>query len=204
MFTSLTKKEKDVLDFIKVSSQINGFAPTLMEIQAHFQLKSVSTVHEHINNLKNKGYLIKEISQPRSIKILDPNINCEDILEIPLIYKLKENAILENSKTTKLFPIHRSLLDGDGTYIAIEVNTNQYISNGLKTGDVLLLKQTDLENTGGLYFLRLNRKFYFLGNMKMLSSGKTYCEKADELRTILKNYEVIGEIITVIRKCRNR
>jgi hypothetical protein len=39
--------------------------------------------------------------------------------------------------------------------------------------------------------------------MKKLSSGKSYFEKADEQRTILKNHEVIGEIITIIRKCRN-
>ena len=96
MFSPLTKKEKEVLDFVKVSTQINGFAPTLMEIQGHFQLKSVSTIHEHINNLKNKGYLVKEISQHRSVRILDPKISFEDMLEVQLIYKLNENAILEN------------------------------------------------------------------------------------------------------------
>lgn len=204
MFSPLTKKEKEVLDFVKVSTQINGFAPTLMEIQGHFQLKSVSTIHEHINNLKNKGYLVKEISQPRSVRILDPKINFEDMLEVPLIYKLNENAILENSKTTKLFPIHRSLLDNEGTYIAIDVNNDYYINSGVKTGDVLILKQTTLETPGGLYFVRVNRKFYFIGTIKGLSSGKTFFEKADEQKTILKNYEVIGEIVTLIRKCRIR
>lgn len=202
MLTSLTKKEKEVLDFVKVSSQINGFAPTLMEIQNHFQLKSVSTVHEHITNLKNKGYLVKEISQPRSVKILDPKINCENMLDIPLVYKLNDDSALENSNISKLYPIHRSLLDEDGIYIAVEAHTNHYITSGIKFGDILILKQTDIENAGGLYFVRLNRKFYFLGNIKKLPSGKMFFEKADEQRTILKNYEVIGEIVTLIRKCR--
>ena len=204
MFSPLTKREKEVLDFVKVSSQINGFAPTLMEIQSHFQLKSVSTVHEHINNLRNKGYLVKEISQPRSVRILDPKISFEDMLEVPLIYRLNDNAILENSKTTKIFQIHRALLDSEGTYIAIDVNSDYYKTCGIMTGDILILKQTTSETAGGLYFVRVNRKFYFLGNIKGLSSGKTYFEKADEQKTVLKNYEVIGEIITLIRRCRIR
>ena len=56
----LTKRQKQILDYIKFIASKNGYAPSLEEIAKHFGLSSVATVHEHIENLKEKGYLKKE------------------------------------------------------------------------------------------------------------------------------------------------
>lgn len=200
MLTSLTKREKEVLDYIKVSTQINGFAPTLKEIRSHLGLKSISTVHEHIQNLKRKGMLSKEMSQPRSLKVIDQKLDCEELIDISLVYRLNDNSVLENLNASKLLKVHKQFLKDEGTYIAIEINNDNYLSVGILPGDIILLKQTEEESVGDMHMVRLNGRFYMLGQIKSIASGKTFFEKGDQQKSILKNYEVIGEIITLIRK----
>jgi SOS-response transcriptional repressor LexA len=66
----LTKRQKQILDYIKKYIEKNDYAPTLEEIRRHFRLSSISTVHQHLENLKTKGYLIRLENQPRSIQLI--------------------------------------------------------------------------------------------------------------------------------------
>ena len=65
----LTKRQKEVLDFIKEFSKKKGYAPSLEEIQKHFKLASVSTAHFHVTKLKNGGYLDKVKNKARAITV---------------------------------------------------------------------------------------------------------------------------------------
>ena len=64
----LTKRQKQILDYITSYSERCGYAPTLQEIQKHFQLRSVATVHEHVSHLEAKGYLEKNKHLSRAMR----------------------------------------------------------------------------------------------------------------------------------------
>src|SRR5687767_4163893 len=66
----LTRKQKNVLDYISQYAVKHQFAPSLEEIRKHFKLASVSTAHHYVDKLKKGGYLNKESGQPRSIEVL--------------------------------------------------------------------------------------------------------------------------------------
>ena len=76
----LTKRQKQILDFINNYLKKNDYSPSIEEIADYFDL-AVGTVHEHLENLKNKGYLNKPNNQPRSLEI-GPGAN---LIEIPLL-----------------------------------------------------------------------------------------------------------------------
>jgi repressor LexA len=65
----ITKKQKEVLDFLNKYSKDKGYAPSLDEIRTHFKLASVSTAHYYVDKLNKEGYLAKTSNQPRSIDI---------------------------------------------------------------------------------------------------------------------------------------
>lgn len=69
----ITKKQKNVLDFVEQYSKRRGYAPSLEEISAKFRLASVSTAHFHISHLEKLGYLSKEEHKPRSIRVRAAN-----------------------------------------------------------------------------------------------------------------------------------
>ncbi len=68
----ITKKQKEVLNFLNRYSKEKEYAPSLDEIRTHFKLASVSTAHYYIEKLKDKGYLEKTSNQPRSISVQSP------------------------------------------------------------------------------------------------------------------------------------
>lgn len=75
MVNYLTKREKEVLDFIKDYASKNGFAPSLDEIRIAMGLSSVSTIHEHITKLTNKGFLERHPNKARSVQLKQHGTN---------------------------------------------------------------------------------------------------------------------------------
>lgn len=142
MYPSLTKKQKDILEYIKVYNQLHGYSPSLEEIKDQFRLHAISTVHEHIQNLKKKGYIYNEINQARSIKPIDPTLGTKEFADIPLVYSLSKNENLVILKSQKTFTVHKDLLHKDGTYIAVHIDTDEYNTAGIFKDDVLILKET--------------------------------------------------------------
>jgi len=67
----ITKRQKQILDFIKSSTDKKGYAPSLKEIKKHFKLSSESTIHQHIRTLEKKGHIKKEKNQPRGIEVIE-------------------------------------------------------------------------------------------------------------------------------------
>ena len=65
----LTKRQKQVLDFIKSHTTKKGYAPSLDEIKKHLKLSSVSTAHHHVKRLEDLGYLVKQENSPRGLDI---------------------------------------------------------------------------------------------------------------------------------------
>jgi repressor LexA len=66
----LTKRRKEVLDFVKSYSERKGYSPSLEEIQHKLKLASVSTAHFHISKLQNEGYITKQSGKARSVEAM--------------------------------------------------------------------------------------------------------------------------------------
>ncbi len=77
----LTKRQKQILDFVTTYTKKHDFAPTHEEIKKRLKLRSVSNIHQHIEALRNKGYLDKIKNQPRGIEIL----KSEKLIKIPIV-----------------------------------------------------------------------------------------------------------------------
>ena len=98
--SNLTKKQKQVFDFISTYLAENGIAPTIEEIRKKLKLKAVSTIHEHINSLKKKGYLSKSENSARSLVLRKKVITVKSLLRrqdeiIDSFSKKQQNLISE-------------------------------------------------------------------------------------------------------------
>lgn len=70
----LTKRQREILDFITDYIAKHDYAPTFAEIAAPFGYRSLATVHEHLQNLERKGYLSREFNDARAIAVKHPRI----------------------------------------------------------------------------------------------------------------------------------
>src|SRR3954468_13532822 len=80
----LTKRQKEILDFLEGCLSENGYAPSFEEIARNFGYTSLATVHEHLENLKQKGYIRKSYNASRSLELV-PSGSTAVAVELPLL-----------------------------------------------------------------------------------------------------------------------
>lgn len=197
MLKSLTKKEKEILDYIKISTQIHGYSPSLIEIKDHFRLSAVSTVHEHISNLKRKGYILKEVSQARSIKVVDTDPVDKQFIEIPISFELHEENILRASIGRDSIFIHSSFLKNNGRHFAIRINTPGYVRTGINKDDIIIVRECDKLEFASSALISIGQN-YFLGEIiehKQLPAVKKLTPDA----SLLLKFKTEGEIVLLHR-----
>ena len=143
----LTKKQKSILDYINEYINKNGYAPTLREIMVHFKLKSVATIHQHIDALKQKGYLKKNGKHHRAI---EPNkIDKSDTINIPLVGTISAGQpieAIENYVGTLSVP--RSFVKTSNNLYALKVKGDSMIEEGIFDGDTVIFKKQNIADDG--------------------------------------------------------
>jgi repressor LexA len=141
---ALTKRQKEVLDFIASFVEENGYCPSYEEIARGLELASLATVHKHISVLEAKSYLKRGFNQSRSLE-LAPRYMQEQRRgkahtgDIPLLGRIAAGAPVEAVEQQETL----SFTDfaGSGDTFALEVRGNSMIEDHICDGDVILLER---------------------------------------------------------------
>src|SRR3954462_4243190 len=80
----LTKRQREILNYLTSYSEQNGYAPSFEEIAESFDYNSLATVHEHLSNLERKGYITRAYNESRAITTL-PSEGPPKAVELPLL-----------------------------------------------------------------------------------------------------------------------
>ena len=137
----LTKKQKEVFDFVKTYSKDKDYAPSLEEIQRKFKLASVSTAHFYVSKLKKAGYLE---NKARTISILEK----EPLIKIPLLGIIAAGEPIEAIRQNEFIAVAKTKLPKNGDFYALRVSGNSMIDENIKDGDVVLVKQQEVAENG--------------------------------------------------------
>lgn len=198
MFDPLTKKQKQVLDFISDFIKEFGYSPSLDETRIGLKLKAVSTVHEHINKLKEKGYLTKEINQARGVDIRSKSDQVGNIVRVPLIGIVKKSILLLSNKPSFIL-YDKSLLTNSENLSIVKVEDSSLSKEGFIKGDIIVIQKDANKknlclvstNSSNLIVIRkvIEEKF----SVKLISPNPEVKER------VYKRVEVIGSIVSLIR-----
>ena len=140
----LTKRQKEILDFIEEYINSHDYAPSYREIANHFQLNSIATVADHVSNLKDKGCLTKDFNEARSLQ-LTPRFD-ERTFEIPLMGIIAAGAPIEAIRTNETIDIPKDMM-GKNVF-ALKVRGDSMIEDGIFNGDYVIIEQTDNPRNG--------------------------------------------------------
>src|SRR5258708_4448688 len=113
----LSPKQKQILDFINKYQASNGHGPTLDEIAQYFG-KTIPTIHQHVQSLRNKGFLKLPSINARGVGVLDPH---EEVVQIPLLGYVSAGGGIENVENPQPIKVQRSLLSPMGQHYALVV-----------------------------------------------------------------------------------
>lgn len=137
----LTPKQKKVLDFISNFYEKNDYSPSLEEIASHFK-KSVPTIHQYIETLKNKGFLQKEENVSRGIKLRRSEV------EIPLWGYISAGLPVEATPNPEPIKVPQSMLSSSGLHYALKVKGDSMIGEGIYDGDTVIIRRQETAENG--------------------------------------------------------
>lgn len=193
----LTRRQKEIFDFISLFITKNGYSPSLEEIRQNFGLNSVATIHEHIETLYEKGYLKKESNQPRAIT---PYSSSEQIVEIPLLGLIAAGQPIEAIENPEPFLVNKQLISQTGNHYALRVQGNSMIEEGIFDGDVVVIREQKTADNGDTVVAIINgneatvKKLYREENRIRLQPANQAL-----LPIFTDEIEIRGKVVSIIR-----
>lgn len=191
---TLTKKQKELMDYITKYINQNGVPPTIEEMAGHFK-KAVGTIHEHLEGLINKG-LIKRSNGARDIEIISHN----ELVTIPLRGYIAAGYPIEAIEEYETITIPKNLLSKTGEHFALKVKGESMINDGVFDGDnVIIRKQSSAEDNDMVVALingeeaTLKRFFQEKNRIRLQPANPNFKP------IFTKNPIIQGKVVSVIR-----
>ena len=145
----ITKKQEEILNYIKDEILERGFPPAVREICQAVGLKSTSSVHSHLESLEKNGYIRRDPTKPRAIEILDESFNMlrREMDNVPVVGTVAAGQpILAEQNIDNYFPIPSEYMPNEQSFI-LKVKGESMINAGILDGDsVLVMQQTTARN----------------------------------------------------------
>lgn len=143
----LTKRQKEILDFLEGFLAENGYAPSFEEIARHFGYTSLATVHEHLENLKQKGYIRKSYNASRSLELVPAGVTAAAV-ELPLLGNVAAGVPIEAVQDSETIAVPESLLSRGGEHYVLRVRGDSMIDEQIKDGDYVIVNARKTATNG--------------------------------------------------------
>jgi repressor LexA len=142
----LTKRQREILDYLQEFIQQHGYAPSLEEIGTRFNLSSLATVHKHLTNLQEKGFIRRSWNRSRSVELLSARTGHRAI-ELPLLGYVAAGAPIEAVATSETIAVPDDLVGRRETYV-LRVKGDSMIDEQIRDGDYVIVEDRKTAENG--------------------------------------------------------
>jgi repressor LexA len=142
----LTKRQKQLYDYLDDFIARHGYAPTLEEIGERFKLSSLATVHKHLTNLEEKGLIKRKWNFSRAIEMV-PQQRKTAAVELPLLGYVAAGAPIEALENAESFVVPEEFVRRQNTF-ALRVKGNSMIEDGIFDGDYIIVEERPNASNG--------------------------------------------------------
>ena len=149
-YGKISKKQSEILEYIKNEILNRGFPPSVREICEAVNLKSTSSVHSHLETLEKNGYISRDPTKPRAIEIVDDNFNLvrRETVNVPIIGKVAAGQpLLAVENVEGYFPIPSEYMPNNKTFMLV-VQGDSMINAGIFNGDYVVVEQQPTAENG--------------------------------------------------------
>jgi repressor LexA len=160
----LTKRQREILDYLNEFIQQNGYAPSLEEIGRRFGLSSLATVHKHLTNLQDKGFIKRAWNRSRSVELVPSRLGGRAV-ELPLLGYVAAGAPIEAVPGSETIAVPEDLVGRRDTYV-LRVRGDSMIDEQIRDGDFVIVEDRKTVDNGEMVIALLGgsevtlKKFY--------------------------------------------
>ncbi|MFC1601072.1 transcriptional repressor LexA [Candidatus Sumerlaeota bacterium] len=149
----LTKRQREALGIIQNFVAENGYAPSLAEIAQAMGLRSIATVHKHLENLARKGLILRGWNRGRSIELL-PEAVAARVVEVPLLGRVAAGEPIEAVEDAASIGLPQDFVSGPETYV-LRVSGDSMIDEKILDGDYIIVQRRATADDGQVVVARI-------------------------------------------------
>jgi repressor LexA len=198
----VTRRQKEILDFLGRHIERKGYAPTIEEIGEHFGLTSLATVHKHLTNLQEKGLIKREWNRSRALELVPTQVKVQAV-ELPLLGRVAAGAPIEAISGTETIFVPEDMVGRKETYV-LQVKGDSMIDEQIRDGDYVIVESRKTARDGEMVIALLQGERATLKKMYREGGGKVRLQPANaRLKPIFvdqDDLQVQGVVIGVLRR----
>jgi len=208
----LTKRQAEILSFIKTHIQYSGFPPTISEIQGQFSFKSPNAVQEHLKALVRKGQIRRTPNQWRGLELMGFTKSRDEAAQystvsVPLIGRVTAGLpVLAEENFEGTISVDRSLVGRTTRLFALQVRGDSMIKAGIYDGDIAIAQQQFVADHGDIVIALLGdeatvKRFYRKKKVIILQPEN------DTMQPIKisegSDFKILGKVIATLHRIGN-
>jgi len=197
---TLSKRQSEVLKFIKDFVLDNDYSPSYREIGDALGMSSPATIHQHIQTLKSNGYLSLDPSASRSVQLTNKVMKLGKTIELPLVGIIAAGEPIEAVEQKETIGIPANFVTSDNSYV-LEVRGESMIEEGIWSGDYVVVEHNPSPKNGDVVVALLDnayvtlKKFYREPNRIRLQPANATMKPI-----YVKDVIIRGVVKAIIRK----
>ena len=197
----ITKKQEEILEYIKDQILERGFPPAVREICQAVHLKSTSSVHSHLESLEKNGYIRRDPTKPRAIEILDESFQMlrREMVNVPVVGTVAAGQpIFAEQNIENYFPIPSEYMPNQPSFI-LKVKGDSMVNAGILDGDRVVVQQQSTAENGDIVVALVDdsatvKTFYKEDGYFRLQPENDAMEPI-----IVKDLQILGKVFGVMR-----
>ena len=206
----LTKRQREIFDFIRKYSAKYGYPPTVRDIGKAVGLASSSTVHAHLANLEKIGLLRRDPSKPRAIELLDRAMESAvggmrsmvHPSDLPLVGSVAAGSpVLAEENIEDYVPVPRSAGGDDGQYV-LRVRGDSMVEAGILDGDLVVVREQPSARDGDIVVALLGEEATIKRFFREPDHVRLQPENVSMAPIRSKEVQVLGRVVGLLRNIR--
>jgi repressor LexA len=198
----LTRRQKEILDFLGRHIEKKGYAPTIVEIGEHFGLSSLATVHKHLTNLQSKGLIKRSWNRSRALELVPSSVSVRAV-ELPLLGRVAAGTPIEAVTASETIFVPENLVGRRDTYV-LQVKGDSMIDEQIRDGDYVIVEDRKTARDGEMVIALVGGENVTLKKLFREGGGKVRLQPANSrMKPIFVDQDdltVQGVVIGVLRK----
>jgi repressor LexA len=198
----LTRRQREILDFLDGYIDREGYAPTIEEIADHFSLRSLATVHKHLANLQDKGLIRRVWNRSRALELVPTDVTVQAI-ELPLLGRVAAGSPIEAVEASETIFVPQDMVGRRETYV-LQVKGDSMIDEQIRDGDYVIVENRTAANDGEMVIALLDGESVTLKKLYREGGGRVRLQPANaRLEPMVVDQDrlrIQGVVIGVLRK----
>ena len=199
----LTKRQREILNYLTLYSEQNGYAPSFEEIAENFSYNSLATVHEHLSNLERKGFIKRSYNESRAIEIL-PSELVPKAIELPLLGAVAAGVPIEAVAHQETIAVPDTMVQRSGNHYVLRVRGNSMIEEQIRDGDFVVVNDRQRADNGEMVIAMLHGNSATVKKFYRERDGRIRLQPANETMAPLYVHEndvtIQGIVVGVMRR----